>query len=152
MINRLSERAPTRWRANCLAILCFLFCHAAFAQSSNGVLREFYSNIAGGAISDLTNNPSFPNSPSGESLEPIFEAPTSFGDNYGTRMRALLIAPTTGNYIFWIASDDQGFLYLSTDETPAHKRLICAEPQWGSSRDWTSLDRRTGGTAIFPTM
>src|SRR5437016_14475050 len=98
MINRLSERAPRWWRANCLAIVCFLFCHAAFAQQSNGVLREVYSNIGGSAISDLTNSASFPNSPSAETLEPIFEAPSNIADNYGTRMRAYLTAPTTGNY------------------------------------------------------
>jgi len=152
MINCPSERAFNSLRAKCLALLCFLLGHAAFAQPSNGVLREFYGNIAGSTIPDLTNAATFPNSPTSESLEPIFEAPSNIADSYGTRMRALLTAPTTGNYIFWIASDDQGYLYLSTDETPAHKRLICAEPQWGASRDWDSTARRTGATAIFPAM
>ncbi len=136
-----------------VVLVGILFSNPIFAQPSNGVLREVYLNIGGSTIPDLTNSAIFPNSPSLETLEPLFEAPSQFGDNYGTRMRALVTAPATGNYVFWIATDDQGYLYLSTDETPAQKRLICAEPQWAGSRDWDgSIDRRTNATAIFPAM
>src|SRR2546425_1480706 len=92
----------------------------ALAQS-NGVLREVYFNIGGNAISDLTSNPSFPDSLGLETIQPTFEAPSEFNDNYGQRMRALLLPPTNGNYVFWIASDDNGALYLSTTEDPAQK-------------------------------
>src|SRR5262245_55317971 len=98
----------------------FSFPNTLPAQS-NGILREVYTGIAGGTIPNLTNHTSFPNSPALESIEPIFEGPTA-GDFYGTRMRALLTAPATGNYIFWIATDDQGYLYLSTDEAPTTRR------------------------------
>ena len=94
----------------------------------------------------------FRSNPAIESIEPIFEGPSA-GDYYGTRMRALLTAPQTGSYIFWIATDDNGRLLLSTDENPATKRLIAAEPQWAGSRDWDgSIDRRTNATYIFPAM
>src|SRR5262245_40553189 len=66
-------------------------------QSSNGVLREVYLGIAGNAISDLTSHPNFPNSPSLETIQPTFEAPTEFAESYGQRMRALLLPPITGN-------------------------------------------------------
>lgn len=85
---------------------------------------------------DLTSNPAFPNTPTLETLEPIFEAPTDWGDNYGQRMRALFVPPQTGTYVFWIASDDNGALYLSTDETPAKKSLIATVNGWTSSREW----------------
>ncbi len=134
--------------------VCAVWCWplpSAQAQSSNGVLREVYTGIAGGVISDLTNNVNYPGSPAFETIEPLFEGPSA-GDFYGTRMRAILTAPATGNYLFWIASDDQGFLYLSTDANPVNKRFICAEPQWSGSRDWDGVDRRTGATGFFPTM
>jgi hypothetical protein len=35
---------------------------------------------------------------------PGFEAPTNWADNYGTRMRGYITAPSTGSYTFWIAS------------------------------------------------
>src|SRR2546423_13693160 len=45
--------------------------------------------------------------------------------------------PVTGNYIFWIATDDQGVLFLSTDQDPANKLQIAAVNGWTSSRNWT---------------
>src|SRR5437762_6795480 len=104
---------------------------------SNGILREVYYNISGSAVSDLTSAPNFPNRPDEEHIESFFEAPSNFADNYGQRMRALLIPPTTGNYVFWIASDDNSALYLSTDENPAHKARIAYVGAWTSSREWT---------------
>ena len=58
------------------------------AQTSNGILREVFTSLAGGTIPDLTNNVNYPSNPAFETLEPIFEGPSA-GDYYGTRMRAL---------------------------------------------------------------
>ena len=92
----------------------------AYSQPSNGITREVYANIAGSAISDLTNNPAFPNSPTTEEvLISTMDCPHDYLENYGTRLRALLVPPTSGTYTFWIASDDQSLLYLSTDANPA---------------------------------
>jgi hypothetical protein len=107
------------------------------AAQSNGVLREAYLNIAGGTIADLTNNPAFPASPGVESIEPIFEAPTGFSDNYGTRMRALLLPPVNGNYTFWISGDDNCALYLSTTENPSQRVAIATVNTWTGVREWT---------------
>src|SRR4051812_3253889 len=118
---------------------------SARAQTSNGVLREVYLNIGGNAISDLLNSPSFPNNPSYETLEPIFEAPQNVAETYGQRMRALVIAPTSGSYIFWISSDDNGALYLSTTEDPAQKVQIATVNNWTSSREWTKEPNQQSG-------
>ena len=103
---------------------------------SNGVHLEFYGGIGGNAVSDLTNHASFPNNPTTESVTPNFEAPNDYADSYGQRMTALLIAPTNGSYVFWIASDDNSSLYLSTDENPANRVLIAYVGSWTSSREW----------------
>jgi hypothetical protein len=118
-----------------IAALTSLAGPGVLAQS-NGVLREVYYNIGGGTIAALTSSPAFPNSPSEEFVENAFEAPSNFADNYGQRMRALLVPTVTGSYVFWIASDDNSVLYLSTDETPARKVQIAAETGWTSSREW----------------
>jgi hypothetical protein len=123
-----------------LAALALFLCAGsrfALAQSTNGVLREVYLNIGGNAVSDLTSHPSFPSSPSLETLQPIFEAPNEFADNYGQRMRALLIPPQTGAYEFWVASDDGGALFLSTTADPAQRAQIATVNSWTSSREWT---------------
>ena len=139
----------TRFWLSCATATCLAL--SAAGQSSNGILREVYTGIAGD-LPSLTNNASYPGSPAIESIEQIFEGPSA-GDNYGTRMRALITAPATGSYIFWIATDDNGNLFLSTDENPATKRLIAAEPVWAGVRDWDgAIDRRTNATSIFPSM
>ena len=109
---------------------------SASAQS-NGITREIYTDIGGGTIPDLTNNAAFPDSPSfAEVLTNLFEGPSDVLENYGTRLRALITAPTTGNYLFWIASDDGGLLYLSTDATAVNKRAIAQVNAWTASREW----------------
>src|SRR6185312_2953213 len=109
---------------------------AAFGQSS-GVLREVYYNISGNAVANLTSAPNFPARPDEEFIENAFEAPSNFADNYGQRMRALLVPPVTGSYLFWIASDDNSALYLSTDQDPAHKVQIASVTAWTNSREWS---------------
>ena len=103
-----------------------------------GVYREVYTGLAGGVLSDLTNAVKFPNAPDASGYLTVnFEAPTDAADNYGQRCRALLTAPTSGNYIFWIASDDASTLFLSTDETPGNKVAIASVSSWTASREWT---------------
>src|SRR2546429_1231350 len=43
----------------------------------------------------------------------------------------------TGSYTFWISSDDNSTLFLSTDETPAKVQTIAYVPGWTTSREWT---------------
>ncbi len=125
------------WRAVLSAALLVGFVPLAHGQSTTGVLREVFTGIGGGAISDLTNNVQYPCCPTIESIQPTFEAPSDFAENYGTRMRALILPPVTGAYIFWIATDDNGALYLSSTESPADRRLVASVNGWTSSREWT---------------
>src|SRR5437867_3899807 len=120
-----------------LTLFFILFAASAWSQT-NGIVREVYYNINGNAVSDLLNAPAFPARPSEEFIESAFEAPSNFADNYGQRMRALLVPPATGSYVFWIASDDNSALYLSSDEDPAHKVKIASVTSWTNSRQWNT--------------
>src|SRR5262249_16225351 len=66
----------------------------------------------------------FPNNPAAVSVISEFEAPDSFGDNYGQRIRGWILPPVSGAYTFWIASDDQGQLFLSSNDRPENKQKI----------------------------
>src|ERR1043166_7986418 len=122
-----------------LLVAAFVFLVSRIsAQPSNGITREVFANIGGSLVSDMTNNAAFPNSPTTEEvLTNGMDCPHDYLDNYGTRLRALITAPTNGAYTFWIASDDQSELYLSTDATPAHKVLIARVNAWTSYKEWT---------------
>ena len=129
-------------------VLAFLslFATDAFAQSSNGILREVYYNISGSAVANLTSAPNFPARPDEEFVENAFEAPSNFAENYGQRMRALLAPPVTGSYVFWISSDDNSVLYLSTDADPAHKAQIASVTSWTNSRQWNTYPSQKSAT------
>lgn len=113
----------------------------------NGIKRDVFSNIPGSGISDLTNHPSYPGSPDSESyLTSLFEAPINIADDYGQRVYGLLRAPQTGSYTFWIASDDNSRLYLSTTPDATDKELIASVPGWTNSRNWDKYPEQMSAT------
>ncbi len=107
-----------------------------FIPASGSLLREYWLNISGVAVSDLTGNPNYPATSSGSSQLASFEAPTDWAYNNGERVRGYITAPATGSYVFWIASDDASQLWLSTDSTPANKVQIAYVAAWTPPRQW----------------
>jgi uncharacterized repeat protein (TIGR02543 family) len=111
-----------------------------------GLQRQIYTNLTGSSLADLTNSTKFPSAPDVTDSVSAFESqyrPNNAADNYGQRLTGYLIPPTTGAYLFYLASDDAGRVYLSTDENPANKRLIVEETGWSPPRNWQ-------GTAANP--
>jgi beta-glucosidase len=104
---------------------------------SGAVIREWWTDISGTAVSSLTSSPNYPGKPSGRELITSLEGPTDWADNYGTRIRGYLHPPADGDYTFWIASDDYSQLWLSTDDDPCHATQIAYVNGWTSSREWT---------------
>jgi hypothetical protein len=103
---------------------------------SGAILREWWTGIPGTAVTSLTGAPGYPDAPSGSNLLSAFEAPTDWADEYGTRVRGYLHAPLTGSYRFWIASDDNAELWLSSDDSPGNASRIARVPGWTTSRLW----------------
>ena len=103
-----------------------------------GASLEAWTGIGGVTIDSLksgTNN--FANPPQkSERLQNVLDGPSNWNDNYGSRMRGWLVAPVTGDYEFWIASDDDGEFWLSTDDNPENMVRACHQPIWASSREW----------------
>ena len=106
--------------------------------SKGTVLAEYWFGIGGTSVTDLTSNSDFPGSPGQSEYLTSFEMPTDWNDNYGTRVTGHLHPPHTGNYTFWIASDDGSELWLSTGESPGNKTLIANVPGWTPSRQWNN--------------
>jgi uncharacterized protein YjdB len=57
-------------------------------------------------------------------------------DNYVSRYLGFIMPDTTGKFVFYICSDDQSQLYLSTDSTAANKQLLCEETGWNGYNDF----------------
>jgi DNA-directed RNA polymerase specialized sigma24 family protein len=101
------------------------------------IRREIFNNIGGGSVSDLTGNAAYPDHPSTVTYDAAFFFPENQVPNYGTRMRGYLHPPATGEYQFWIAGDDNCELWLSSDQSSAHKRLIARVATYTGFQDWT---------------
>jgi len=102
-----------------------------------GLIREVYAGIPGVAVSDLTNHISYPDNPTTRSIVlSHFEAPTDVADHYGQRVHGFIKAPFTGQYRFWIASDDDSQLFLSTSSNPSDLVQIAEVPGWTNPREW----------------
>ena len=130
------KHVPTKARLIISLTVLWLGQSDRLAAQTAGVLREVYTGIGGTTVADLTNSADFPNNPSTQEVLTAFEAPTDVDEDYGQRLTAYVVAPTSGNYLFWIASDDNSTLFLSTDDTPARKRVIASVPGWTTSREW----------------
>jgi hypothetical protein len=57
-------------------------------------------------------------------------------DNYGGRIHGWLYVPGTGDYTFWLCSDNNGELWLSTDDDLTNVRLIARESNWSNPNTW----------------
>ncbi|MBL7739475.1 MAG: fibronectin type III domain-containing protein [Chitinophagaceae bacterium] len=98
-----------------------------------------WNSITGTSVSSLTSNANYPNNPSVSGTLGIFEIPVNSGNNYGMRVYGYICPPTTGSYTFWIASDDNGELWLSTSSSPANKVRIAYHTSNTSSRQWNKF-------------
>ncbi len=104
--------------------------------ATGSILREWWTGVPGSKIPDLAKHPLFPDKPTGSALLSSFEGPAEWSDNYGTRIRGYVHPPATGAYTFWIASDDDGELWLSPDESPLRKVRIAWLEGAAMPRQW----------------
>ncbi len=103
------------------------------------ILYEVWINVGyGNAISDLTSNENYPHNPIFSTEVMLFEAITDITDAFGARLHGYLHPETSGDYTFWIASDDRGELWLSTDTSPANAVLI-STANFAAPRDFDSF-------------
>jgi hypothetical protein len=72
-----------------------------------------------------------------------FEIPSNIGSNYASRVRGYVCVPTDGNYFFYITSDDNSELWLSTDKNPVNARRIAYVPGHTAVGDWIKYTSQT---------
>lgn len=102
-------------------------------EDAGRIVREQWNGIPGTLISSIPSN----TSPALKEFLTIFESPSNTADNYGSRIRGFLCVPESGNYKFWIASNDKSELWLSTDSDPSNKVKIAHVSGYTAEREWT---------------
>ncbi|MES2734246.1 MAG: PA14 domain-containing protein, partial [Bacteroidota bacterium] len=101
---------------------------------AGSILREYWANVKGDALSKIPVNAT----PTSTSLVTSLEGPTNVADNYAARYRGYLCAPATGQYRFAIAGDNEVALWLSTNESATDKqKLAFISGGYTNPREWT---------------
>ena len=75
-------------------------------------------------------------------LTELLDSQSNIGDNYGSRIKGWLKPPVTGDYTFWIASDDEGELWLSTDSSSLNKVRVCYQPDSSAPGQWDEFPQQ----------
>lgn len=135
MVNAIDLNANPAYADVTVRMKCHVDC---------GAILETWSGIEGSTINDLlddTNNMANPPTTT-KVLDQLLEGPTNSDDNYGSRMKGWLVPPVTGDYEFWIASDDEGELWLSTNVDPANRNLICRQPMFSGPNGWDDFQEQ----------
>ncbi|MBN1804080.1 MAG: hypothetical protein JW837_02400 [Sedimentisphaerales bacterium] len=117
-------------------VLVFALVNTASSQPTGNILFEYWLDIDGTAVADLTGAAGYPDSPDDFEWRSALDGPVDWADNYGARARGYLYPPADGDYTFWISGDDYQELYLSTDDNPANAALIAEVPGWTGHLEW----------------
>lgn len=108
----------------------------SYMLSRSGVLKfSYWDNITGTAVANLYSDARFPDSPTMEGAVYSFNSRDIFPDdsheNYGAVMEGFLTPTESGDYRFFIYSDDASQLFLSANDTLPNPLLdfwIAEEP------------------------
>jgi hypothetical protein len=94
------------------------------------VQRDIWTSLPGAKLKDLTATAAFPNPANDSTLVSGALNFGSYGDNYGQRIKGLIVPPKSGNWRFWFASDDAGEFQLSTSASALDKRRAASVENW----------------------
>jgi hypothetical protein len=94
------------------------------------VSRDIWTGLPGGKLKDLTASAVFPKPANDSSLISSALNFGNYGDNYGQRIKGLIVPPKSGNWRFWLASDDAGEFQLSTSASALDKRRAAYVENW----------------------
>ncbi|EDO28889.1 predicted protein, partial [Nematostella vectensis] len=103
-----------------------VFLYATGVTRQHGVYIEKWEGVDTYEIENLLKDPRYPNLPTWRGYASAFTQPANWGENFGTRIRTYFVPQQSGPHVFYISANNQGELYLSTDEMPEHKSMIAS--------------------------
>ena len=116
----------------------------SFAFSAGLLAFDYFNNLStsdNSLDSTLLVDPRFPGNPTTRSYTPVADSRFVFPDNthegYGGRLSGLFVPNVSGNWVFYLASDDSSRLFLNpTGTDPAGKVPMTEET--GCCNPWTT--------------
>ncbi len=107
----------------------------AVGELSPGVLLELWRNLPGDKVAALTHQISLSIPPSKVSIIPQADS-INMGDSYGARYTVLLRVPKSGEYRFYLSSDDSSELWLGKDGTQRDLSCVATVNGYSAHREW----------------
>nr|MCU0781297.1 DUF6288 domain-containing protein [Akkermansiaceae bacterium] len=98
---------------------------------------DLYTGVSGTSVASLTSHPSYPASPTNMGSVTSLDLPYR-GDNYGQRVRGVIIPPATGAYRFYIASDDASQFRFNPAGPADGGSVVCRMDGWTNAYNWTA--------------
>jgi uncharacterized membrane protein len=133
-------------------ILVLLISLSGILSSRAGILEQlFYDEIPGVDVQDLKDDPWYPDSFTFiQAFDPDLGFVTNLrtenqGSEFGSLIKGYILAPATGTFTIFIASDNGSEISLSSNTDPANLALVafesgCCQRLFGGAR----LDERSG--------
>ncbi|MCF7766006.1 MAG: hypothetical protein K9N62_20250 [Verrucomicrobia bacterium] len=122
----------------------------SYTMLRTGVLKfSYYSDIPGTPVDNLWADPKFPDSPDMVQAVFSFNSRDAFPDdsheNYGAMIEGFVSPTESGQYHFFLRSDDASELYISTDDSPANLQYTawqtgCCNAFAEPGADFTTFD------------
>ncbi len=112
------------------------------------IVMERWEGIDTTDLNTLKNDARFPGNPDVTENLTEFRWDVTDLDTYGARIYGWVYAPMTGDYTFYLATDDTGELFLSSNEDPENSELIASLSAWSSIEEFTKYTSQT--SAVIP--
>ncbi|MFD0672435.1 PA14 domain-containing protein [Cohnella sp. GCM10027633] len=100
---------------------------------TGSIVREYWTGVGGDSIANIPVG----TTPTGTQTLTSLEGPSNWGNGYADRIRGYITPTVNGAYTFYLASDNAGELWLSTDVNPANKTRIAYVNTYTGYRQWT---------------
>ncbi len=102
--------------------------------------REVWNQAPSSKLSDFVESPRYWQVADAVSLVDGASSPTVYHEYFAARFRALITPTVSGEYTFWIASDDESELYLSPNASKFGRVKIASVTGWVAPLSWDQLE------------
>lgn len=115
------------------------------APDAGSALAEYWFGASGSAVSSLLSFVDYPAFPHGHRVVTSLTAASAQADQFGSRTRGFILAPTTGNYRFFVAADASAEFWLSTDDRAANLGRRCQVTSAVNAEDYFARTEQDSG-------
>ena len=107
---------------------------------------EGWQGLIDDELSELSAMPNYPTRPSVEKTIYKLQTPVNYDNKLGSRVRGYLHVPNATTATFNLTGDDRAHFYLSTDNNPDNKVLVCDLPSHTSIAEHDEFPEQTSSS------